>query len=341
MGKRAQAPRVAIRCDALRRLGVGHLVRQLALVEELVSRGCPVTIVGDVEVPWVARQVVAPVELLPSMPDPDFVSWCLAEDVDVVMIDGYEFQAGLGAGLRNAGIPVAAMVDGEFGAHQVADVYVDQNLGAEDPGRPGTWLVGPSYVLLRDVVRSRRGRRRDGADVPSVLVVFGGTDPFAGSPVLTELLLSTDEPVEVVAVAANEELATRLEGLRTGRGQDVRVVPPQDDLPGLALTCDAAISAAGSSVWEFACLGLPTALVCVTDNQRLGYDAASRELCLGVGHLESLRSDPTARAAGTEVLRRFVTDGVLRQAMAERGARIVDGEGRVRVADALAALARR
>lgn len=335
------APRVAIRCDALRSLGVGHMIRQFALVEELLQRGWRVTIVGDIEVEWVLGQVQEQVELLPSINTDDFISWSCDTGVDAVMIDGYEFPAKLGEGLRAVGVPVMAMVDGEFGAHQVADVYVDQNLGAIDPGRPGRWLIGPDFVLLRDVVRSRRGQPRPAAEPPRVLVVFGGTDPFAGTPVLADMLLATGAPVEIVAVAANPELTAQMEALPAGDGQSVSVVPPVGDLPGLALTCDAAVSAAGSSVWEFACLGIPTALVCVTDNQRLGYDAASQELCLGVGHLEALRDDPAARAEGVAALRTFVSDGTLRALMGERGASIVDGDGRVRVADALEELARR
>lgn len=315
-------------------------MRQMALIEELVERGCAVTLVGDLEVAWAARQASDyPIRLLPGMPDAEFIAWCVAEGIDVVMIDGYEFSADLGSGLRAVGVSVAAMVDGEFGAHQVAEVYVDQNLGSSSPDAPGRWLVGPEFVLLRDVVRSRRGQPTPSRDVPRILVVFGGTDAFAGAPVLTDLLLQTGEPVHAVAIAATPDLADALHALPVPDGCSVEVLPPQADLPGLALTCDGAISAAGSSTWEFACLGIPTALVCVVDNQRLGYEAATAELCLGVGHLEELRSDEAAITDAVATLRRFVADRELRRRLAETGTRIVDGDGRVRVADALEELA--
>lgn len=318
-------------------------MRQLALIEELAGRGHQVWFHGTVEVPWAAAQLGARgLSAEPVADDRSFVEECRRRGVGIVMIDGYAFDGSLGAKLSDAGMRVATMVDGEFGAHQWADLYVDQNLGSTRPeAAGGLWLVGPQYVLLRDVVRSRRGTPTVSNDPSRILVVFGGTDPFRGAPILAGLLLSTGLPVRVVAVAAGATLADELHALSVGDGQTLEVLEPQDDLPGLALSCDAAVSAAGSTVWEFACLGVPTALVCVTDNQLLGYRAASEELCLPLGHLEQLRGGGDARAVAGARLRSLILDRELRAAMAGRATRIIDGDGRVRVADAMEEMARR
>lgn len=318
-------------------------MRQLALIEELVQRGHRVSFHGTVEVPWAEAQLHARgLTAEPPGSDRQFVDHCRQRGVDLVMVDGYGFDGSLGSELSSAGVRVATMVDGEFGAHQWADLYVDQNLGSVRPeGARGLWLVGPQYVLLRDVVVSRRGTPTVRNDPPRILVVFGGTDPYHGAPVLADLLLATGLPVRVVAVAAGAALADELRALGVGDGQSLEVLEPQDDLPGLALGCDAAVSAAGSTVWEFACLGVPTALVCVTDNQLLGYRAVSEELYLPLGHLAQLRGDADARAVAGDRLRTLILDPDLRATMAGRARRIVDGEGRARVADAMEELARR
>ena len=54
----------------------------------------------------------------------------------------------------------------------------------------------------------------------------------------------------------------------------------------------------------------------------------------GVGRLGELRADPTE---GIEVLATLLGDEAERVACARRAARLVDGRGRERVADALAA----
>lgn len=320
---------VAIRCDALAGSGTGHLVRQTALVEELLARGHRATLFGDCDIAW-ARQQAARVGLEFVSPADEFVAQITAAGCDVLLIDGYDFPATIGAAARAAGVPVVAMVDGEFGRHQEADVYVDQNLGSFDPQEPN-WLVGPQYVLLRDVVLRRRDAAHGHNVPPQVLIVFGGSDPFGGCPVAVELLLAAGLPVHVIAIAASGQHRTMLEALELAEGQTLEVLSVQDDLPGLALTCDFVISASGSSVWEFACLGIPTALVCVTDNQLTGYEAATASLAVAVGHLERLRGDEEARNAALAALTRLLEDDVWRAELRAAGRQLVDGQGRARV----------
>lgn len=346
-GKVDGTPRVGLRCDGGPRMGVGHVLRQLALAEEFTARGIGVTLLGDVVgsplVDGLLRThdlAMTPVGEAPA----DLVAAVREQGLDVVMLDGYHLPGTLGAALRAAGVPVAAMVDGTFGLHQDADLYVDQNLGAvRDPGVPADrrFLAGIAYALLRDVVRDRRGTRR-GTDVglrPRVLGVFGGTDAYGAAGTVVALLLATGSPVDVVAVATTEEIAVALRALEPGPGQSLEVVEPVSDLPGLAAGCDGVVSAAGSSIWEFFCLGVPTALVAVTANQLVGYEQVlDTGLVAPVGLLDDLRDDAAGTAAGREVLRRFVTDAAWRTELGARGAAVVDGDGRVRVADAMLSL---
>lgn len=338
----SESLRLAIRCDGLRDRGVGHLVRQMALMEELRDRGHHVWLVGDIDVDWVREQAGRLAnEASPAMPDERFIAASLDRGVTAVMIDGYPFDARLGAGLQGAGIGVLTMVDDTFGRHQMADIYIDQNLGARPGDSDALWLTGPEYVLVRDVVRERRGRYAPGATgKPRVLVVFGGTDPFGGTPLAVQLLLETGRPVHIVAVAADAGISDQLSRLAVSAEQELEVLPPQQDLPGLALSCDFAVIAAGSTVWELACLGVPTGLVCVVDNQLEGYRQATRELAMGLGPLTELREDRGTRASAIRSLTRLLGEPGLREHYSTLASSLVDGDGRVRVADAIERLAR-
>lgn len=326
-------PQVGLRVDAHPATGVGHAVRLLALSQELLARGASVTVFGELEVPWVARDFAAAgIELRPA---DEITDAALSHAV----IDGYDIPATVGTALRARGVRVLAMVDGPFGAQQEADVYVDQNYGARprlvDVGQLA--LAGVECALFRDeVLRARSPRPR--LEVPRLLVVFGGSDPYAACPELAALALRTSHPVEVIAVAATDAIAERLVGLDLGEGQTVEIVRNPPDLPALASTCTAAISAAGSTIWELLCLGVPTASVCVVDNQEQGY-AATNDAGLTVpgGRLPRLRGEDagTEQQIATDSIRALLTDTDLRAAMAVRGQALVDGRGRERVADAL------
>jgi spore coat polysaccharide biosynthesis predicted glycosyltransferase SpsG len=350
---------IGFRCDAGGTTGVGHLVRCVALAEELVDRGVPVTFLGDLTgSPWVRRQLdVRGLPVFPAPRSPEALADLVVDlGLAAVVLDGYHLDPGCGAAVRARGLAVLALVDGDFGAEQEADLYLDQNLGARRlPGiaPEARMLAGLGYVLLRDVVRDRRPTRSaDGAPEPSavgsisrsvrpsVLAVFGGTDPFEAAVTVVPLLLAGGAPVTVTAVAARPEVAEALHALPTGPGQRILAVPPADDLPALVRQVDLVVSASGSSVWELLCLGAPTALVSVAPNQQVGYQqVVSRGLAAPLGALQQLQDDPDARRAASELLTRLLTDSGARQALATAGLAEVDGRGRERVADALLELA--
>ena len=103
-----------------------------------------------------------------------------------------------------------------------------------------------------------------------MLVVMGGTDPLGVTGAVLDALAATGSELAVTAIAqpdGRDELARRV----AGYALDVELVPPRADLTALMLEQDLVVSAAGTSVWELCCLGVPAALVCVADNQEAGY----------------------------------------------------------------------
>jgi spore coat polysaccharide biosynthesis predicted glycosyltransferase SpsG len=339
-------PRVGVRCDAGPRTGVGHLVRCIALAEELRGRGVDVLFLGDTGgLPWVEQQLDSrglPLRPAPAEPAA-FAELVRTARLGAVVLDGYHLASDTGATLRACGVRVLALVDGAYGAEQDADLYLDQNLGAAD--RQPSWptgarvLAGVEYALLRDLVRCRRPAEPPTAresGTPEVLAVFGGTDPFRAALVIAPLLLATRRPLALTVVADAADVVGELRRLALDTGQRMTVRPPVEDLPALVTGADLVISAAGSSVWELCCLGAATGVVCVADNQEVGYRSVVAErLAAPVGRLAELTGDAVGRRAALDVLTELLTDPGARLALAGQGWRHVDGRGRERVADAL------
>ncbi|GAA4226151.1 spore coat polysaccharide biosynthesis predicted glycosyltransferase SpsG [Streptosporangium album] len=337
--------RVGIRCDASTDLGVGHLMRCLALAEELRERCLEVVVLGDVGgLDWARRQLAR--RGLPLLPGPDgpaaMVRTARRLALDAVVIDSYALDPRCSGALREAGVRVLAIVD-EDDRGQDADIYLDQNLGAErgPGGSPAgsVRLAGVRYALLRDDVR--RLRRREPAEPggrwtgepgqpPRVLCFFGGTDAAGAAPVIAGELVATGAPFLATVVTPREGALDRL---GPADGQTIHRIPPTDDLPRLVAAADLVVTAAGSSMWELLYLGKAAALVWVAENQRPAYEeVVSHGLAAGLGHLDGVtRADGPARACLRELLTRART----RAELGARGPALVDGEGRVRVADVL------
>lgn len=335
---------VGLRCDASGTMGVGHVIRLLALADELLERGCQVVLLGRVEgVPWVSQEVARrPLTVLPAPAEAaELARLAVGHGLDAVVLDGYGLDPASGATLRAAGVTVLAVVDGAFGDAQEADLYLDQNLDAElqspHAGDQPAQLLGLDYVLFRDeVLRRRRDTVPAPGEPPRLLVVFGGTDAHGGVGTLVPLVLDTGLAVEVVAVCPDESVTARLAALPLVPGQELRTLAPTPDLAAVAAGCDVAVTAAGSSVWELCCLGVPMGVVEVADNQRLGYRAVlDRGIALGLGRLADLRADELAREGAVPTLRELLTDVPGRVARAGRAQALVDGRGRSRVADRL------
>ncbi|WP_305785791.1 PseG/SpsG family protein [Symbioplanes lichenis] len=336
---------VGIRCDAGPKRGVGHLVRCVALAEELTSRGVAVHFLSDLGgVPWAEQQLLS--RGLPWHPAPlDAAGLVAAADelrLDAVIIDSYEIPPAHAHAVRESGRPVLAIVDGDL-RDLPADVYVDQNLDAElatPPLPPGSVrLAGLDYALLRRAIRDLRPPappvpRADGA--PRVVAFFGGTDAYRAAPVVADLLIGTGAAFTATVVAADAGLRAELSARTPGPGQRLDIIDPTDELPKLLAEADLVVSASGTSTWELLCLGLPAALVWVVDNQIIGYGrATARGLAAGLGHLPALRVAGPDVSAATGLLRNLLTDPAARGTLANIAWSAVDGNGCSRVAGAL------
>lgn len=311
-------------------------MRCLALAEELQRRGVAVEFVCDADtVPWAAAQIAARGIAVRR------AVWSPAEHVEVlsrydaVVFDSYDLGAAVYSAVRSSGLPTVAIVDGDFRGAE-ADVLVDQNLAAEldRPVLPegSVRLAGLEYVMIRDEIRALRPSEPPAprqVAVPKVFAFFGGTDAFGAGPAVTRALVATGVPFEATVVAPTPELAAQI----AAASSLVQVIGPTDQLAKAVREADVTISASGTSTWELLCLGATAGLVCVVDNQVMGYERAiATGTAAGVGVLSELRADPTAAAA---VLKRLLTDSAERTRLAAAGWRLVDGQGRDRVADAL------
>jgi spore coat polysaccharide biosynthesis predicted glycosyltransferase SpsG len=342
--------RIGVRCDAGPTTGVGHLVRGIALAEELTSRGAQVVFLGDTGgVAWAERELRE--RDLPLLPGPDTPADLVAAvgdlKLDGLVVDSYTLDPACAGAVRASGVPVMAIVDGETRG-QEPDLFLDQNLDAELADVPvpagSRRLAGLRYVLLRDSVRRLRPASPIVAHPgrPRLLAFFGGTDAFGAAPIVARLVLLTGVPVEITVVAGSPGLRAQLDRLPVGDGQQLHVIDPTDQLPEHIAAADVVVSASGTSTWELLCLGAPAAMVWVVDNQWLGYERVmARGLTAGIGLLSDL-ANPASPAAGLAVvtLRDLLTNPAVRTELSTRAMALVDGRGRERVADEFLALIR-
>jgi spore coat polysaccharide biosynthesis predicted glycosyltransferase SpsG len=341
--------RVLLGCDGGGSLGVGHVMRSLALAEAAVDAGHDVVVAGCFEGAFLQGQLASvPVEVV-QIPawraDGDLQSLgILVRRVrpDVLHVDAYlapdrlrELLPSVGLDDRVGDVLLSNMEDGTFG-RRPADVVIDPTFGAELSARPQdatTWLLrGSRYTpVRRRVIDASAQRSRDNVDgvgqvARSVLVVMGGTDPGGLAPGAVELLASTGLALQVTAIAVGEN-AQRVRTAAQGSRLSLNVLAPVDNLAALMSAHDLVISAAGTSIWELCCLGVPSAVAWAVDNQREGYDrVVEAGAAIGLGG-PGLGGDKRA----IDLLKRALTDSELREQLVRASRDVVDGLGAWRV----------
>ena len=355
---------VVIRTDASTRIGLGHLVRCRTLAAALRDQGATVRFICRAHP---GHQIAAlrpdgfDVTALPAPPDQeaadgDYAAWLgvpqdqdAAETVgtlsaprpDWLIVDHYGLDATWELALRPH-VDRILVIDDLANRRHDGDLLLDQNYAPAGANRyqdllpAGTrTLLGPAYALLRPEYALHRQtlRPRDG-QVRRVLVFFGGTDSHNLSG---RALSALSEPalahLEVdLVIGANHPQREQLTVQAAAR-PGTRVHGPRPHLADLMAAADLAIGAGGATTWERCCLGLPSLVVSLADNQRPACAALAADgLIRYLGHADQV-SAATLRAALVQALR----DPAGLRAQASAASATVDGQGTQRVIDALLA----
>lgn len=324
---------VAIRPDSGVPHGAGHVMRCLALAEELDRRGAEVVWVLDPDpIAWVADLLRGHGwSVLVGASVTESSGSLIALRPEVVVLDSYCTTPLSAVEVRAAGIPVIAIVDDATPAYE-ADLYVAPSLGSNwDSPRPDSpYLAGLDFVLIRRELRDLAGAkvRTRIADSLQVACLFGGADPRG---VARQVVLSLGElgrPMTIDVVPSSEALELTSAALPSG--YLLRAHSPGGDFIEVARSADFVISAAGVSSWELLYLGVDLGLIQVADNQSANYREMTQQgWAVGLGKVPDWPSIDAAIgswAAGWSAAQR------------PPGTRGTDGLGAERVASAIEAM---
>ena len=332
-----------LRADANARIGIGHLMRSLALAQTWRSLGghAILATTGSADnLPHSVQSGEIELASLPSSyPDPADISAVLGLlqkwPKPWVCCDGYDFDSGYTQLLSREARGVVVIDDRAHQKFYRADVIVNQNIFAErlkyncDPS--ARLLLGPRYALLRREFLQWANSRGTAVDrAKRVLVSMGGGDPDNQTlKVLRSLRRLQVSDLEVKAIVGlhnphYEQLRTEAE--RPGPGR-VELVYNPADIPSLMAWADIAISAGGSTCWELCFMGVPILVMELIDNQTGVVEGlADAGVAVNVGHFQNVTEDLLTRKIGN-----LLYDRDKRQSLSSSARRLVDGRGATRV----------
>ncbi|WP_254277419.1 UDP-2,4-diacetamido-2,4,6-trideoxy-beta-L-altropyranose hydrolase [Halomonas sp. 3H] len=177
--------------------------------------------------------------------------------------------------------PRLLVIDDLADRHHIADLLLDQNLGrqAEDYRRlvPETCrvLAGPRYALLRSEFREWREaslrRRAREPRLQRLLINLGGVDRENITGRVLDALTTCDLPDDLqisVVMGASAPWREAVTAQARAMPRHTEVVVNVSDMARRMSEADLAIGAAGSTSWERCCLGVPTLMLELAENQK-------------------------------------------------------------------------
>jgi UDP-2,4-diacetamido-2,4,6-trideoxy-beta-L-altropyranose hydrolase len=254
-----------------------------------------------------------------------------------LVLDGYEFGPDYQLALRD--VTWRLMVIDDDGRHEAyhVDVVLNQNAGAAAvlDGRrthSARMLLGCQYAMLRREFRQTAPRVVRSEFVSQILLTLGGADQGNVTEELLAILGScrpANCQIQVVIGPANPHVL-RLRDVAAKMKRVVLHLAPSN-LPQIMASCDLAVTAAGSSVYELGYLGIPMLLAVTGENQR-PIAAALDHLGAAVrlNELNDVSSDYFKLPIGW-----FIHDPTARAGCAARFQQLVDGQGAARVVAAM------
>jgi UDP-2,4-diacetamido-2,4,6-trideoxy-beta-L-altropyranose hydrolase len=360
--------KIIFRTDASLQIGTGHVMRCLTMADALQASGAnchficrehPGNLIDQI------RQRGYTVSALPAgsedavpndpadVEQPGYAAWLGVDwatdamqtkvaagetEGDWLITDHYALDARWEQALRSICRNLMVIDDLANRPHD-CDVLLDQNF-FQDGGKrynnlipPScTRLLGPQYALLRpEFSEARKQLKKKSGDIRFIFIFFGGSD----SDNLTGRVLEAISSQELchleidVVLGRNNPHRAEIEQQIAARPRS-RLHIEVENMAELMAKADLALGAGGCTTWERLCLGLPSLVITVAENQvPFTRDLHQEGYLTWLGGLDVVSSDDIRQA----LVKTCQDTGTYRQSL--RGKSLVLGDGTAQVANVL------
>lgn len=330
----------AFRVDASREMGIGHLMRCLALTEELTKKNhncfffskindkALIDKIKNYDV--VYRQI--PLDSTFTEELKALVGFSKGNNIDWIITDNYGINTQYIKYLKQNRLNILS-IDDTAQIHYYSDIVVNQNVGAEklvfSAENYTKFLLGQKYVMLRDDIL-KENRKRQNSTVKKILITFGGADNDNFTLKILKLLESVDENVEILVVLGPfnrfyDSIKRHIEETSL----EIKLISSPENMAKVYLKSDIAISTGGSSCYELAYFGIPNIIVTIADNQlNIAHELDKRKVGICLGKKYELKAEQFKYN-----VKELISNRSLWKRMSQNGKRLVDGKGKERIVD--------
>tara|TARA_R100000935_G_scaffold4427_1_gene10468 strand:+ start:16744 stop:17838 length:1095 start_codon:yes stop_codon:yes gene_type:complete len=352
---------IVFRCDASLQVGTGHVMRCLTLADALVKQGAKCHFICREHTGHLLGMIqqhghqTYSLSLKENVKELDRNSTKLAhanwlgatqsEDAqlciellqmvqpDWLIVDHYAIDISWEKAVRPYCKKLMVIDDLADRRHD-CDILLDQTFGRDIKDYTG-WvpehcqlLCGSKYALLRPEFAQWRDyslKRRNGGLLKHLLVNLGGVDKDNITIQILKGLQKSSLPECCKITVVMGSTAPWIESVKTQAAMlpwKTEVKTGVSNMAELMANSDLAIGAAGSTSWERCCLGLPTIMLVLAENQQK--IAINLEQANAV---DTINLALSFEVSVSNAIQRFISSSLLLKQMSESTSDILDGLG--------------
>ena len=194
-----------------------------------------------------------------------------------------------------------------------------------------TTLLGAGYTPLRKQFQNRKIEFKE--SIKNILITTGGSDPYHFTEAMSSQLLLQNSDLNIHIVVGR--LFDNVDTLETLSQKYPQIHLHQNvkDMATLMKQCDYAISAAGTTSYELCALGIPTISFTFADNQMIMAETFAETGA--IPYMGDLRKSSSICDKIYHHLVNIINHPTLLQSQQQKMQYIVDGNGSIKIAEAL------
>jgi UDP-2,4-diacetamido-2,4,6-trideoxy-beta-L-altropyranose hydrolase len=345
-------PTLLIRADASAKIGVGHVMRCLALAQAWQTTGGRVVFAlseGADELGDRLRAEGVDVRRIAGSPDSQddplqTLKLGNATNAKWLVLDGYHFSTDYRRQLEHSDLRVLIIDDHGDSAPYRCEIVLNVNPQASNEmygsrQESTRFLLGTRYALLRrEFLSFPRAKSIVAETAKKILLTFGGADSDNVTLQVLKVLKTIRDfqlQITVILGATNPNRAS-LETEIVGSLHASRLLSDVGNMPELMSQSDLAITAGGATCQELAFMDVPMFLVTIAENHEKTVEAYARtNAAVTLGWFNRVDSDTLAKS-----LREVIRNKKLREELRANARRLVDGRGAQRVVDTMRSFGR-
>ncbi|EAY32000.1 UDP-2,4-diacetamido-2,4,6-trideoxy-beta-L-altropyranose hydrolase [Microscilla marina] len=271
-------PIIYFRADGNSQIGLGHIVRSLALADMLCDNfDCIFLVQTPSEA--LQNQITEKHQLIAFENTDDYINEAkniaekLLHNAHITVLDGYNFKTEYQKIIRSSGCKLVC-IDDLHAWHFVADVVIN-HAGGIHPSKyscePYTKLcLGTEYALLRQPFLKAAQQLRKREDLSKVFICFGGADTHNLTEKTIKACLEVDRLTEIHVVTGSAY--TEQKALKKIVSTNKKLYFYQNlsarEMAALMAQCDLAVAPASSISYELCCVGIGLVLGTYAANQQ-------------------------------------------------------------------------